>query len=163
MLVATELPRLVRMLRLLKNHASPFLTFKFEFQIDEGPDGPPSEAVQKAVMEPLRPLGFLYDKKVLRIHGITDPACFDNITDSILSRLTWARAAAWSMYDLMASVISMAETAYRPRKWDQAINGYTEALDVIQTGCWQNPDLDGFDDMDFRVRLLLLTRSSGRI
>ena len=140
-LVATELPRFVHMLRVLKNEAGLWSRFEFDFQIHNDANGPPSLATVKAVMEPFHLLG-TFGNKGVRIEGIKDPDYANHTTDSISPKGKWLRGIAWGWYELMVSREKVAEMAYRFEKWRKASITIQEAIQVMHNGCYHNPELN---------------------
>lgn len=163
LLVATELPRFVRMLRVLKSEAGLGLRFEFDFQIRNDANGPPSLTMVKAVMEPFYLLGTL-SQKALRIEGITDLDYANRAMDTISRKVKWLRGTAWECYELVVSCVKVAEKAYALEKWQKASITYREAIQVLHQGCYHNGELgneiyaldddDFFDTRDFAYPLM---------
>ena len=151
-LVATELPRFVHMLRYLKNEAGLWLKFEFDFQIQNDANGPLSLATLNAVMQPFHLLG-TFGNKGIRIEGIKDQEYANHTTDTISPRVKWLREIAWGSYELMVERVKVAEMAYRLAKWQKASITNQEAIQVMHNGCYHNPELNyetrAFKDGDF--------------
>lgn len=91
LLVADELPRFVRMLRILKATSSLAL-FKLIFRIETSPDGPPPLATQKLVLEPFRCLNV--GAQGLVITGAINPTFERSLRAAMVPEVNWVRGLA---------------------------------------------------------------------
>lgn len=160
LLVADELPRFVRMLRILKATSSLAL-FKLIFRIETGPGGPPTLAIQKLVLEPFRCLSV--GAQGLVITGAIDSTFERSLKAAMVSEVNWVRGLAWDTYGLLVSIANVADEAFRLGHFITARAKYGDCLAAWEIACGNNPRLSDFEDDGFRKscqNLLIITKAN---
>lgn len=160
LLVADELPRFVRMLRILKATSSVAL-FKLIFRIETNPGGPPSSATQKLVLEPFRCLNV--GAQGLVITGAINSTIECSLKAAMVPEVNWVRGLAWDTYGLLVSIANVADEAFRLGHFITARAKYGDCLAAWQIACGNNPRLTDFEDDGFRQscqNLLTITKAN---
>lgn len=127
LLVAHEVPRFVRLLRIL------VIKYRLElcFHIRDYPISP-FHAVQRHVLEPFRSLQ-LDDKECLIIRGAIDTASCRVLRASMVPEARWLRAQAWDINDLLVSISILADEAYRLGDFGCARDKYNDCQKLFLT------------------------------
>lgn len=160
LLVADELPRFVRMLRILKATSSMAL-FKLIFRIETSAGGPPTLITQKHVLEPFRYLNV--GAQGLVITGAIDPTYERSLRASMVPEVNWVRGLAWDTYGLLVSIANVADEAFRLGNFTTARAKYGDCRAAWKIACGNNPRLADFEDDGFHQSchsLLIITKAN---
>jgi len=160
LLVADELPRFVRMLRILKATSSMAL-FKLIFRIETSPGGTPTLATQKLVLEPFRYLNV--GAQGLVITGAIDPTYERSLRASMVPEVNWVRGLAWDTYGLLVSIANVADEAFRLGHFTTARCKYGDCQAAWEIACGNSPRLTDFEDDGFHQschNLLVITKAN---
>ena len=148
-MVAIELPRFVRMLRLFKVR-DPRAIHEYNFRVEEIFGGPPTPACQQKVLEPFR---YLPGRKGLTIDGAVDPAYAQNLKNTMESNVYWARGTAWDIYYLAVSIWKVLDEAFRLGLWSTAWAQYRSCKRGLGWAFQQHPFMAYFQDADWEKTL----------
>lgn len=146
LLVANELERFVRVLRISKVIMSVAM-HKLSFRVEINSFGPPPLAVQRRVLEPFRRLNVGHQGLIMG--GAVDPALKVSLQASMGPKVNWVRGVAWEMYDLILSIAKVGDEAFHGGKFDLARGKYGDCQGVWETATENNRQLINFEDEGF--------------
>lgn len=153
-LVADELPRFVRMLRILQAR-DPASDIKICFRIEATGNNPPPLRVQQLVLEPFKALKF--GQRRLTLMGLIEPTCARSLIESVAPEVNWVRAWAWESYDLMLSIARAGDEAFRLGSFGCARSKYSACQDLFGALLQIDPHLFTFVDDGFYQSCLQVT------
>lgn len=149
LLVADELPRFVRMLRMVKA-TDPRAIHNYNFRVEVTSRGPPTLACQQKVLEPFR---CLPGRKGLTIGGAVDLAYAQNLKSTMESNVYWARGTAWDIYYLAVSIWKVFDEAFRLGLWSTAWAQYRSCKRLLLLAYNQHPITGDSQDHDWEKTL----------
>ena len=145
-MVALELPRFVRMLRIFKA-INPRGIHEYNFRFEVIAQGPTNLTIQQKILEPFRCLsGF----KHLTIGGGVDPLYASDLKDTMGMAVYWARGIAWEIYGLAVSIKRCGDEAFRLGQWVTVRSQYRACKRLLCYAYSLHPIVANMKDDDWK-------------
>ncbi|KAL8828426.1 MAG: hypothetical protein Q9170_006607 [Blastenia crenularia] len=150
-----ELQGFVRLLQTLSwSNYGCTRSIRIVFQMNGQETGPIQSRVQKLVLEPFRQLSVLNIRA--KILGGVNADYTKDVVNHITSRIKWTRGTAWQMYDVLVSIVKVAEEAVSLGKYDLAFAKYGEYKKLHHPAFERNERVKYLEDSGLYISRIIL-------
>ncbi|MCJ1327046.1 hypothetical protein MMC10_003712 [Thelotrema lepadinum] len=151
-----DLPKFTRYLRIMDIANSVFFNFKFVVRSTVFGEAL-SLSEQKSILEPFKMITGTKLVQTVSITGNVDKVLAASVTQAMTQKAQWARAGAWELFDIAASMKAVGDELWNAGFTDIARSKWDDAGEWIVTSLKGNELLTNFDsradDAGFRIHL----------